>query len=104
LSYLTTRQVAEILNVSTETVVNMCKDGRLRHIRLDRQYRIPDDALEEFTGEPRHVLELDADAARLVAEARAAGRIPADPPPELVGLIVAILRQYYADQPERTAS
>jgi excisionase family DNA binding protein len=48
--YFTTTEVAVLLQVTTETVVNMCKRGELRHIKIaaGRQYRIPQTALDEY--------------------------------------------------------
>lgn len=38
--YVTVAEVAEILNVHYRTVVNMCKRGDLKHLKIGRTYRI----------------------------------------------------------------
>jgi excisionase family DNA binding protein len=51
--YLTPAEVGVLLHLNPETVVNMCKRGELRHIKVGagRYYRIPPSALDVFTGQ-----------------------------------------------------
>src|SRR5437667_12538581 len=78
-------QVAERLGLHVRTVRNYVRSGRLKAVRIGKQYRIARDSLEALTGQPepiatggavtrRHVevssiVEIDA------IEAEAAGRI-----------------------------
>ena len=96
--YLTTGQVAEILQISVPTVVRLCRRGELRHIKVagGRQYRVPTEALTEYV-ERDTVLD---DARYMLAKAISEGRLPADPSPELLGRIAEVLRQHYANEAE----
>jgi excisionase family DNA binding protein len=98
--YLTTTQAAKVLNVTRATVISYCKQGELEHVRLERQYRVPESALLAFAA--RRTVE--ADAQRMLDVSIAEGTLPAEPPPEVLGRIAEILRQHYAEQSERTAS
>jgi excisionase family DNA binding protein len=96
-------QVAERLGLHVRTVRNYVRDGRLKAVRIGKQYRIAREDLEALTGRPvpasirettrrhRHVevssvVDIDAidpDAARRVSTtlmAAAAGRREGDPP------------------------
>jgi len=44
--------VAKLLGVSDQTVVNLCREGKLKHIRVGRQYRIYKDVIEQMIGRP----------------------------------------------------
>jgi excisionase family DNA binding protein len=98
--YLTTAEAGEVLNVTRATVIAYCKQGQLEHVRLNRQYRIPESALVEFAAGRT----VEADAQRMLDLSIAEGTLPAEPPPEVLGRIAEILRQHYAEQAERTAS
>jgi excisionase family DNA binding protein len=87
------------LRCSVHTIRRLCQRGQLRHLRLGREYRITEEAIAELEEQP--AATDDADAARWIAEARAAGRLPAEPPAEVLGRIAEILRQHYAEQAER---
>jgi excisionase family DNA binding protein len=100
LSY-NTAEAAARLRCSTATIRRMCRHGQLRYLRLGREYRITEDALAAL--ENPSLVDI-ADATRWIAEARAEGRLGAEPPAEVLGKIAAILRQHYAEQAERTAS
>jgi excisionase family DNA binding protein len=90
-SYLTTDQVAEILQVRRQTVVARCRRGEIRHIKVagGRQYRISTEALSEYVDRDP-VLE---DARYMLGKAISEGRLPAEPTPELLGRIAEVLRE-----------
>jgi excisionase family DNA binding protein len=44
-TFLTPSEVAERWRVSDQTVLNACRDGKLRHFRIGRQIRIHPDAV-----------------------------------------------------------
>jgi excisionase family DNA binding protein len=96
--YLTTAEVAEACKVSQETVVNYCRRGELAHVKIRRQYRIPEPALAEFLARGGTV---EADARRMLDNSIAEGLLPAEAPPEVLGRIAEILRQHYAEQVDR---
>jgi excisionase family DNA binding protein len=98
---LTSIEAAVRLNCSVHTIRRMCKRGQLRYLRLGREYRITEDAIAALEEQPS--LADDADAARWIAEARAAGRLPAEPPAEVLGRIAEILRRHYAEQADLRA-
>jgi len=50
LRFLSTREVADIMQVSTFTVYRMIKRGELRAARFGGHWRIPGDVLEELAG------------------------------------------------------
>jgi excisionase family DNA binding protein len=45
-------QVAELLGLHVRTVRNYVRDGRLKAVRIGKQYRIAREDLEELTGQP----------------------------------------------------
>lgn len=45
-------QVAERLGLHVRTIRNYVRDGKLRAVRIGKQYRISGDDLEAFTGRP----------------------------------------------------
>jgi excisionase family DNA binding protein len=45
-------QVADLLGLHVKTVRNYVRDGRLKAVRIGKQYRISRDDLEVFTGHP----------------------------------------------------
>ena len=45
-------QVADLLGLHVKTVRGYVRDGRLKAVRIGKQYRITRDALEAFTGHP----------------------------------------------------
>ena len=47
-NFLTVEQVAEMLQVHWQTVLNYIKSGKLKAIRLGKGYRIPKEALDQF--------------------------------------------------------
>jgi excisionase family DNA binding protein len=95
----TTAQVAEMLNCSVDTVVAMCKNGQLRHLRLGRQFRITEDPLEALAVYRRGAER--ADARRALDEAIADGRLPAELSAESQTLIARILRNHLDEQADR---
>jgi excisionase family DNA binding protein len=99
--YLTTAEVAEVLKCSPETVVSYCRRRELEHIKVRRQYRIPEHALEAFAARGGTV---QADARRMLDTSIGEGLLPAEAPPEVLGKIAEILRQHYTDQATRTAT
>lgn len=46
--FLTVEQVAELLQVHWQTVLNYIKGKKLHAIKLGKGYRIPKESLEEF--------------------------------------------------------
>ncbi|MBN6037988.1 helix-turn-helix domain-containing protein [Amycolatopsis sp. 195334CR] len=49
---LSVEQVAERLGLHVRTVRNYVRDGRLKAVRIGKQYRIAREDLEELTGKP----------------------------------------------------
>ncbi len=47
-SFYTVEQVARLLQVHWQTVLNYIKNGRLEAVKLGRGYRISKDALDSF--------------------------------------------------------
>ena len=47
-SFLTVEQVAELLQVHWQTVLNYIKSGKLEAVRLGKGYRIPEEAINKF--------------------------------------------------------
>src|SRR5262245_47963430 len=45
-------QVAELLGLHVKTVRGYVRDGRLKAVRIGKQYRITREELEAFTGQP----------------------------------------------------
>jgi excisionase family DNA binding protein len=52
-------QVANQLGLHVRTIRNYVRDGRLKAVRIGKQYRITREDLEEFTGTPAAVIEVD---------------------------------------------
>ena len=50
--YLTVAEVAELLRVTTRTVLSNIKQGRIPALRLDRAYRVPASALKALEVKP----------------------------------------------------
>jgi len=47
-SFLTVEQVAELLQVHWQTVLNYIKSGKLEAVRLGKGYRISEEAINKF--------------------------------------------------------
>ena len=47
-SFLTVEQVAKMLQVHWQTVLNYIKSGKLEAVRLGKGYRIPENAIDKF--------------------------------------------------------
>jgi len=47
-AFLTVREVAALLRVSTATVYKMCGEGMLPHVRVSNALRIPRDAVVDL--------------------------------------------------------
>jgi excisionase family DNA binding protein len=45
---LTVRQVAARLGVCTSTIYNLCREGKLRHVRVSNSIRVAPEALEDL--------------------------------------------------------
>jgi excisionase family DNA binding protein len=45
---LTVKEVADLLRVSDETVYRLCRNKRIRASRVEWQWRIPREAVDEF--------------------------------------------------------
>ncbi|MBN1237950.1 MAG: helix-turn-helix domain-containing protein [Gammaproteobacteria bacterium] len=50
--FFSVEQVAERLNLHVRTVRGYVRDGRLKAVRIGKQYRIAREDLEAFTGQP----------------------------------------------------
>lgn len=46
------REVAERLGINRQTVLNAIHNGELPHVRVGRQYRVPESALEPKRNDP----------------------------------------------------
>lgn len=46
--FFTVEQVAELLQVHWQTVLNYIKSGKLDAVRLGKGYRIPEEAINKF--------------------------------------------------------
>ncbi len=57
-------QVAKCLNLHVRTVRSYVRDGRLRAVRIGKQYRIAAEDLEAFTGQPVSTLGPESVARR----------------------------------------
>lgn len=55
-------QVADRLGLHVRTIRNYVRAGRLKAVRIGKQYRIPRDALEAFTGTSAAVFDADSRA------------------------------------------
>lgn len=60
-------QVANRLGLHVRTIRNYVRDGRLKAVRIGKQYRISREDLEEFTGTPTAVLDIDRSARHVEA-------------------------------------
>lgn len=47
-SFYTVEQVAELLQVHWQTVLNYIKNGKLKALRLGKGYRVSKESLEQF--------------------------------------------------------
>ena len=66
--FLTTEQVANILQVHPFTILKFLKEGKLRGIKLGRVYRIKESDVREFlehrsTGKSKQTITREAEAA-----------------------------------------
>lgn len=50
-SYYTVGQVAELLQVHWQTILNYIKNGKLEAVKLGKGYRITKEALDKFTNQ-----------------------------------------------------
>lgn len=48
--YLTTEQIAALLQVEHRTVAHWLRTGRLKGLKMGRLWRVPSSALDEFLG------------------------------------------------------
>lgn len=51
-TYLTARDVQELIRVDRSTIYRMAESGRLPAIKIGRQWRFPSDAIHEWLGSP----------------------------------------------------
>lgn len=49
--FLTVEQVAELLQVHWQTVLNYIKSGKLEAVKLGKGYRVPEKAINKFVKE-----------------------------------------------------
>jgi len=75
LDLLTTTQAGDLIGVSGQTIKNWAHAGRFAALRVGGRIMVPREAVETYVRRARESLALeeisDADAARLVSEARA---------------------------------
>jgi excisionase family DNA binding protein len=60
-------QVANRLGLHVRTIRNYVRDGRLKAVRIGKQYRIAREDLEEFTGTSAAALEVDEQSRHVEA-------------------------------------
>lgn len=60
-------QVANRLGLHVRTIRNYVRDGRLRAVRIGKQYRITREDLEQFTGAPTAAPDVDSSARHVEA-------------------------------------
>jgi excisionase family DNA binding protein len=60
-------QVANRLGLHVRTIRNYVRDGRLKAVRIGKQYRIAREDLEEFTGTTAAALEVDESSRHVEA-------------------------------------
>ena len=72
-------QVAERLGLHVRTVRNYVRDGRLRAVRIGKQYRIAGKDLAELTGQPAPASEATAPLGRPHAEVTSVVELDAIP-------------------------
>jgi excisionase family DNA binding protein len=60
-------QVANRLGLHVRTIRNYVRDGRLKAVRIGKQYRISREDLEQFTGTPATVADIDASTRHVEA-------------------------------------
>src|SRR5580765_8249280 len=70
-------RVAERLGLHVRTVRNYIRDGRLKAVRIGKQYRIAREHLEALTGQPAAALASDNEAPRRHVEASSIVQIEA---------------------------
>jgi excisionase family DNA binding protein len=58
--FYSVEQVAERLGLHVRTVRNYVRDGRLKAVRIGKQYRIAREALETLTGRPPETFDRDS--------------------------------------------
>jgi excisionase family DNA binding protein len=60
-------QVANRLGLHVRTIRNYVRDGRLKAVRIGKQYRITREDLEAFTGTPTAVVDVDRSSRHVEA-------------------------------------
>ncbi|TDW23329.1 helix-turn-helix domain-containing protein [Kribbella kalugense] len=60
-------QVANRLGLHVRTIRNYVRDGRLKAVRIGKQYRITREDLEAFTGTPTAVIDVDRSSRHVEA-------------------------------------
>jgi excisionase family DNA binding protein len=60
-------QVANRLGLHVRTIRNYVRDGRLKAVRIGKQYRITREDLEAFTGAPTAVVDVDRSSRHVEA-------------------------------------
>ena len=46
--YYTTKELAEVFGVSSNTIINLCKHGEIKGIKIGTQYRISEKELNNY--------------------------------------------------------
>ncbi|HEY2303220.1 MAG TPA: helix-turn-helix domain-containing protein [Acidimicrobiales bacterium] len=102
---MTTRDVAAKLNVSVQTVLRYIASGALPAVRLAREYRVTPEGFDEFVA--TDAARVDLEARKALADAIADGRLPEEPPPEVLHFIASVIkasRRERIEQADRPAS
>ncbi|MGI5157925.1 helix-turn-helix domain-containing protein [Microbispora sp. CA-102843] len=79
-------QVANLLGLHVKTVRNYVRDGRLKAVRIGKQYRIAREDLEAFMGGPVEPPAAETARRRRHMEASSIVQIDAIPPGEMMTL------------------
>lgn len=79
----TVEQVADLLGLHVKTVRNYVRDGRLKAVRIGKQYRITREDLEAFTGYPVEPPARETAVRRRHAEVSAIVQIDAISPEDM---------------------
>jgi excisionase family DNA binding protein len=90
--------VADLLGLHVKTVRGYVRDGRLEAVRIGRQYRIPVDALEAFTGQAVAVPQQEAAGGRTAVEVSSIVQID-DVDPALMSRVTTLVMSSVSGPP-----
>jgi hypothetical protein len=113
-TYLSYPEAGRRLGYSSYMVGQMVKEGLLPSIELDVggrvRPRIPASAVDDMIRQkgrtrvridPMDPAAIEAEAERMLNEARAAGRLPAETPPEVTAFVAGIIRSHLSERKGR---